>query len=105
MVKLKNNKTDEELAFSDDWEVVEEKNTKIRGRDFRALFRHWAKTNQIVCVKEDESRKLFRYDGDDDMLFYIGGSPSYGIGFCTKTALQGLEDGNLYSYCDLVGEE
>lgn len=106
MIKLKNNKTDEELTFSNDWEVVKEKKkAKMRGEAFIELFKHWAKTNYTYYNESDKSEPKFRYDKKQDMLFYADGDPNYGIGFSKYSVLKELEDGKRYSYYDLVGEE
>lgn len=106
MIKLKNNKTDEELTFSDDWEVAEEKKeAKMHDEVFIELFKHWAKTNHTFYDKADKEKPAFRYDKDQDMLFYKDSEPSYGIGFAKPSVLAELKDGKLYSYNDLVGEE
>lgn len=105
MIKIKNNKTDEELTFSDDWEVVKEKKeAKINGEAFVKLFKHWVEVNQSAFAPR-ERKPVYRYDKDKDMLFYTEADSEYGIGFYKYSALKGLEDGKLYSYNDLVGEE
>lgn len=105
MIKIKNNKTDEELTFSDDWEVAKEKKeAKIHGDAFIELFKHWVRVN-LTFGGVNKAKPAFRYDKDKDMLSYVDGCPEYGIGFFKYSALKGLEDGKLYSYNDLVGEE
>lgn len=105
-MKLINKKTTEVLHFSDDWEVVGEKmnKAKIKGKEFIDLFKHWAKVNRDPLDKTD---KIFIYRKDADMLFYNTSTPrcGYGIGFISLEVLEDLEDGKLYSYYDLVGEE
>lgn len=105
-IRIRNKKTTEVLHFSDDWEVVGEKRNKakIKGEKYIGLFKHWANVNKDTLDKTD---KIFIYRKDDDMLFYNASTPrcSYGIGFISLEALEDLEDGELYSYCDLVGEE
>lgn len=58
-MKIKNNKTNEELTFSDDWNIValnEKKKPLIKGEAFIDLFKHWAKVNGHTCAF-DRSRK------------------------------------------------
>lgn len=107
-MKIKNNKTNEELTFSDDWKIVsfnEKKKPLINGKEFIGLFKHWAEVNGHDCLF-DRSRKIFVYKDNKDMLFYKGCSDraSYGIGFYNYLALEDLKDGESYSYNELVGE-
>ena len=87
-----------------DWEDYKPKEPLIVGKDFIELFKHWAEINEDIRSESDKDIPKFVYEKATDMLYYPG-TPKYGIGSSRDTTLSKLEDGKVYSYYDLVGEE
>lgn len=107
-MKIRNIETDEVLSFNDDWEIVEDCHEPlIQGDKYIKLFKEWCK----VCGIDSDFRDIkFKYEAENDRLiawfeYWNSHRRNYGISFDLYSVFEKLEDGEIYTYEQLVGKE